>query len=317
MIRRFYIMPLDQGVCDEKAREMAKTFNDADLFIAGLHDSAASMDINSRTIIWENNFDNEENYVGPYMVHPYHCQSLDKYLLHDSPERITHDIFTARYVIPEGTTQLAKGVRRILLLHLEEGSDTSVFEDFDAAGAGMAMSVFSPENVVWVSGKGRSCTHIWDQGFTDTEALEQFLLSPTGLETTSRDGLARLGAKVQSLRVYTYHFELKGRQDTPALSGASPIFYSVTVQLKPEDVGTFIASLERDYDPFLAEHGTKLVNRWRGVESTAALIDVQSVWQLESFDVFHKWRGATNLRSNYFLANILSLVKGGQRRFYR
>jgi len=317
MIRRFYILPLDHGVSDENAQDLARSFSDADLFIDGLWESASGVDLDSRTVIWEHNFIDEETYAGPYMVHPYHCQTLDHFLLPDSPGRISHDFFTARYTIPKDSKRLGKGIRRVLLLHIEEGSDLSSLENFDAEGAGMAMSVFSPENVAWVSVKGRSCTHIWDQGFADMTALERFLMSPVGLETSSREGLRRMGVNVERLQIFTYPFELKDRQVPAELSKASPIFYSMTAQLDPKDVDTFVALLEQDYDPFLAEHGTKLVHRWRGVEGSSALLDVQSVWQLESFDVFSQWRIPLNLRDNHFLREAMSLAKGGSRRFYR
>lgn len=318
MIRRFYIMPLDHGVSDDKVEEFRQSFDNADLFIDGLHDAACGVDLNSRTVVWENNFDSEENYTGPYMLHPYHAQSLDNYIVFESPECISHDIYTARYIIPDGTAQtLQKGIRRVMLLHIEEGSDTSAIENFDHAAAGMATSVFSPENVTYVSPKGRSCTHVWDQGFTDMAALEVFLSSPVGLETTSREGLRRLGVEVQRITIFTYPFELKGRQTPPPLGDASPIFYSVTARLDPKDVDAFIASIEQDYDPFLAAHGTKLVHRWRSVDSAGVLADVQSVWQLDSFAVFNQWRMTYNPRSDQFVRNAMALVKGGQRRFYR
>jgi hypothetical protein len=318
MIRRFYIMPVDHGVSDEKVEEFAKVFNDADKHIHVLFDSAAGIDINSRTVIWENNFVDEETYYGPYMLSPYHAESLDKYIVVESPECISHDIFTARYIVPEGTPRLEKGIRRLLLLHIADDCDTSAFEAYAAQLKGIATSVFSPENVVWVSPKGRSCTHVWEQGFTDMAEMDRFLSSPEGKATSSFEGLRRLGADVRSMKVFTYPFELASPKPKPAApEDSSPIFYSLTARLALEDVDTFIKSIEENYDPFLAGEGTKLVQRWQSVDKAGDLADVQSVWQLDSLEVFAKWRIKYNPNADRFALEGMSLAKGGSRRFYR
>ena len=319
MIRRFYIMPLNHGVGDDKVEEFIQAYNATDAYIPGLLDSAAGVDFDSRTVVWENNFINEDYYAGPYMVAPYHAHTLDNYLLADSPECITHDIFTVRYALAEGSPRLDRGIRRIVLLKLDEGADTSEIEAIAARPEAMATSAFSPDNVGWVSPKGKAWTHIWDQGFADVASLERFLATREGIACSSLEGIRRLGADVQAIRVFTYPFALKPAAAAFELPADDrPILYSMTAQMEASDLAAFIALLESDYDPFLAEHGIRLVHRWRSVEGAALLAEVRSTWQLDSFAVFNAWRAKANWdpRWNRFARDAMPLVKGGTRRFY-
>lgn len=320
MIRRFYIMPLNHRVGDAKVAEFIEAYNATDRYIPGLLDSAAGLDFASRTVIWENNFVDEAYYAGPYMVAPYHAHTLDNYLLADSPECITHDIFTVRYELPENSPRLDSGIRRIVLLKLDDGADTSAIEAIAACPDGMATSMFSPDNVGWVSPKGKAWTHIWDQGFEDSVMLERFLKTRDGIACSSLEGIRRLCADVQAIRIFTYPFALNPGEPLAELPPDDvPILYAITAQMAPEDVAVFIALLEGDYDAFLAEHGIGLVHRWRSVESASGLAEVQSVWRLDSFAVFNAWRAKANWdpRWNRFVRDAMPFVTGGTRRFYR
>ena len=93
MIRRFYILPLMPGVPDAQVQEMIAVLGAADRFIPGLLDSSAGVDLDSRTVIWENTFVDEASYSGPYMVHPYHIGAIDNYVMPDSPECITDNTY--------------------------------------------------------------------------------------------------------------------------------------------------------------------------------------------------------------------------------
>jgi hypothetical protein len=313
-------MPLNPGVTEAKIQEFLQAYNETDRFIPGLLDSAAGVDFDSKTVVWENNFVDEEVYSGPYMVHPYHAHTLDNYLLSDSPECITHDIFTVRYQLPEGTPRLDRGIRRVVLLKLPDGADISALETLAARPDGMATSVFSPDNVGWVSAKGRAWTHIWDQGFNDIAALERFLKTREGIASSSLEGFRRLGADVDTIKIFTYPFELKPSQSPAALAAETfPIFYTITARMDFGDVDTFIGLLERDYDPFLADDGIRLMHRWRTVDGSSGVAEVQSTWQLGSFAAFDAWRAKAYFdpRWNRFARDAMPLVKGGTRRFYR
>src|SRR5262245_13706511 len=120
MIRRFYILPLRPDVSEEKLDEFLRALSDADRSIPGPSDSSAGVDFDSRTVVWENLFVDEQTYTGSYMVHPYHLGTLDNYLMSDSPERVTYDSFTVRYQFPDAVPYLDGGIRRVVLMKLAE-----------------------------------------------------------------------------------------------------------------------------------------------------------------------------------------------------
>lgn len=321
MIRRFYVMPLKSEATEGMVDEFVKAVSDSDRFVSGLLDSAAGVDIDSRTVVWEMTFVDEETYTGPYMVHPYHMATLDNYLIADSPQSLAHDIDTTRYTLPESAARLESGVRRVVLLKLPAGTDSSALEGLVARSKGMTTSMFSPDNVAWrFPTKELNWTHIWEQGFTDMAALNHYLKTPEGVACSSLDGLKRLGADVRSLRILTYPFKLKSAQSPPDIpSETFPVLYTITARTALEDVDTYIDLLERDYDPPLADVGAKLVHRWRTVDHGYSEAEVQSTWQLESVAAFSDLRimTVTDPSWNRFVLNGMPLVRSGTRRFYR
>jgi hypothetical protein len=322
MIRRFYIMPLNPDVTEGTINEFLKAFSDSDRFISGLLDSSAGLDIDSRTVVWEMMFVDEETYTGPYMVHPYHMATLDNYLIADSPECVAHDIFTARYKLTGATTpRIEEGIRRLVLMKIPEGADASVMEAFAARGEGVATSTFSPDNVAYrFPGRGLNWTHIWEQGFADRAALNHYLKTPEGIAGTSLEGFKRQGIDVTSVRILTYPFKLHPAQSPFGMPPDTvPILYTITARMALEDVDTYIDLLERHYDPPLARVGAKLVHRWRTVDHAYGEGEVQSMWQLESVAAFTDLRIMTVTDPSWkrFVLNAMPLIRGGTRRFYR
>jgi hypothetical protein len=319
MIRRFYIMPLNAGVGDATLQEFLQGFDETDRFLPGLIDSSAALDFDSRTVIWENNFVDEATYSGPYMVHPYHAATLDTYLMGDSPQCITHDTFTVRYQAPAGSRAMEKGVRRLVLMKLAEGADTSVIEGLVARREGVAISVFRPDDVGWVSAKGRAWTHVWEQGFADQEALDRYLATQDGVWTSSLEALKRLGLDISAVKILTFPFALKPAP-SPATLPAEPFptYYTLTARTDLEDVDAYIGLLQTSYDAYVSEAGGKLVHRWRTVEQGYGWAEVQSTWEIKSVAAYHDLRlgtGSENWRR--FVRDAMPLVKGGSRRFYR
>jgi hypothetical protein len=318
MIRRFYIMPLKAGATEAQTRHFVDGLNAADMFMSGLFDSSAGIDFDSRTVLWEHNFIDEKTYTEAYMVHPYHAATLDDALMPDSPEYLTQDTFTVRYQPSGAAPRIGKGIRRVVLLNLPEGADTSAMEALSAPSADVATSVFSPDNIGWVSFKGRAWTHIWEQGFTDREALERYLRTRPGIASSSLEGLKREGVEVKSLKVLTCPFALKPAQSPTELSGTFPTFYTVTARTALEDADAYIALLQSCYDPYVREAGGKLLHRWRTVEGGYREAEVQSTWELKSVAAYNDLR--LNLATENwqrFVREAMPLVKGGTRRFYR
>ena len=320
MIRRFYIMPLRYGVDDAKVEEFRKVFDDTDRFLPGLVDSAAGLDYDSDTVIWENNFVDEAAYTGPYMLHAYHAQMLDNYLMADSPECITHDIYATRYTFDTPPPRIESGIRRIVLMKVAEGSDTSAIADMVAKGDGMAASTIGEDNVGWVSFKGRPWTHIWEQTFADETQLDTWLRSRDGLATSSSEAFARLGLPLEKLKIFTYDFTLKSdAAPAPMPEEPFPTFLTCTMRVAVGDADAFIAAMVADYDPFMADNGAPLTQRLRTVDDTGDYADILSSWSLPSIAAFNPIRFATypDARWTRFVQEAMPMVVGGTRRFYR
>jgi hypothetical protein len=321
MLRRIYVLPLNTGLTADQAAEVVTAFDESDRYIAGLIDSAAGIDLDTRTVVWEMSFPQEEAYLGPYMVHPYHIGTLDNYLLRDSPERMTHDFTSARYRVADSVPRLEAGVRRVILLELPDGTDTSAIEALTAPGGDVATSTFGADDIAWKGSKGRTWTHVWEQGFTDMAALERYLRTPAGVATANKDGFRYLGVKPAAVQVLTYPFTLKPAPAPAEIPADGPLLYTITARTAAEDADAFIDMLVRDYDPALARVGGKLLHRWRTVDAGYLDTEVQSTWELDSLSAFRDFRQATvgggDPSWNQFVTNGMPLVKDGTRRFYR
>jgi hypothetical protein len=322
MIRRYYILPLRGAVPDAKVREFVDVLAAADRFIPGLQDSSAGVDFDSRTVVWENTFVDEASYSGPYMLHPYHIGAIDNYVMADSPECITQDIFTARYQTPDATQRVRNGIRRVLLLNVSTDADASAIESLAAQTEGMAASAFGADDVGWVSAKGRAWTHVWEQAFTDATQLQRYLRTRDGTACSSLEGFTRLGIDLRSLRVFTCPFELASveyQSPDPTPDDDKPVLHTISAQVALEDVDRYVDLLERLYDPFMAGCGSPLLHRWRTVDRGYLDGEVHSTWQLDSLAAYSDLRAKTYADPgwNGFVRDAMPLVRGGTRRFHR
>jgi hypothetical protein len=322
MIRRFYVLPLKADVSEAKLDEFLRALSDSDRFIPGLLNSSAGVDFDSRTVLWENTFVDEETYSGPYMVHPYHIATLDNYVMADSPECVTQDIYTTRYQLPGAIPHIERGIRRVVMMNLAEAAEASTIETLAAHSEGIATTVFRPDDVGWVSGKGRPWTHLWEQGFIDRAALDHYLNTREGIACSSLEGFKRLGVRVESLKILTCSFELKPAHAQSPVDVAlepSTTLYTITAHTAIDDVDAYVELLERYYDPYVVGGGGTLVHRWRTVDHAYGGAEVQSTWRLDSVAAYTDMRAKTGSDPgwNVFVRDAMPLVKGGSRRFYR
>ena len=320
MIRRYYILPLRAAIPDEKVHEFVEVLRAADRFIPGLRDSSAGIDFDSRTVLWENTFVDEASYSGPYMVHPYHIGAIDNYVMADSPECLTQDIYTARYQTPDATQRLRSGIRRVLFLNVGSDADASAIASLAAQPNGMGTSSFGADDVGWVSAKGRAWTHVWEQVFTDATQLQRYLRTRDGIACSSLEGFTRLGIDVGSLKVFTCPFELTPvEQQSPAATPQDArLLYTITAQVALDDVDQYVELLERLYDRFMADCGSPLLQRWRTVDRGYLEAEVHSTWQLDSLAAYSDLRAKTYAEPswNEFVRDAMPLVRGGTRRFH-
>ena len=322
MIRRFYILPVNPGVSEAKVQEMIDVLNAADRFIPGLMDSSAGVDLDSPTVIWENTFVDEASYSGPYMVHPYHIGAIDNYVMPDSPECITDNTYATRYTTPDADQEVRGGIRRVLLLNASTDADGAALKALAAQPQGVAASAFGADDVGWVSAKGRPWTHIWEQSFTDMAQLERYLGTPDGMACSSQEGFASLGIDLGSLKVFTCPFELSPAEDQSppeAPPDTSPVLYTITARTAADGADAYVELLERHYDPFMAEGGCPLLNRWRTVDQGYLGAEVHSTWQIDSLSAYSDLRATTisNPHWTAFVKDATPLVQGGSRRFHR
>ncbi len=320
MIRRFYIMPLNHRATPENVAEFIRVYDACDSFIPGLSASAAGLDFGGETVVWENIFDSEETYSGLYMIHPYHGCSLDSYLMADSPELLTHDIFPVRYELSGDIPRMESGIRRLVLMNLSDETESIAGKFLSERPDYVATTVFSRDNVKWVSPKGKAWTHILEQGFADETALDAYLSSAHGIATSSKDGLRRLGIDIDGLKIFSYPFELKAEQHpAPLPEEDGPAFFAITAQLEIGDVAAYVALLEGSYDLHMKDSGCKLVQRLRTVDQGYLGAEVQSIWELPSMAHYNPMRFSTGGDANWtrYALEAATLVKGGTRRFYR
>ena len=322
MIRRFYILPVNPGVPDARVQEMIDVLSAADHFIPGLLDSSAGVDLNSGTVIWENTFVDEASYSGPYMVHPYHIGAIDNYVMPDSPECITDNTYATRYTTPDAAQEVRGGIRRVLLLNASTEADGEALKALAARPQGIAASAFGADDVGWVSAKGRPWTHIWEQSFTDMAQLERYVGTPGGMASSSQEGFASLGIDLGSLKIFACPFELspvehQSPPETPP--DTDPVLYTIAARTAAADADAYVDLLEHHYDPFMAEGGCPLLNRWRTVDQGYLEAEVHSTWQIDSLSAYSDLRATTIADPHWtaFVKDALPLVLGGSRRFQR
>jgi NIPSNAP len=322
MIRRYYILPLRPDARDESVRELREVVDAADRFIPGLIDSSAGLDLDSRTMIWENTFVDEASYSGPYMVHPFHIGAIDNFVMADSPECLTQDIYTVRFRTRDASQSLRSGIRRIVLLNVEADSDAAAIATLAEGSDGLAASAFGADDVGWVSAKGRAWSHVWEQAFTDTTQLARYLRTRDGIACSSREGFTRLGIELRSMKVFTFPFSLSAVQDQvpPATPPDDrPVLHSITAVTTLDDLDEYVELLERLYDPFMSSCGSPLVERRRTVAQGYLHGEVHSTWHLDSLAAYSDLRARTYADPgwNEFVRDAMPLVIGGTRRFHR
>jgi hypothetical protein len=156
-------------------------------------------------LVWEHAFASPAAYHR-YMVHPYHAAVLDRYLLHDSPERVVVDNDLAAglvgYSCDEPAFAMTSGVRRLVLLDVDRHAAPADVDRLVATlghtpvevGA-MTLSVVAAntlgsawfDGVTPVAGPPR-WSHLWEQGFPDDDALEAYLHGSPSLARRERSG---------------------------------------------------------------------------------------------------------------------------------
>ncbi len=181
MLRRFELYSLAPDAPADKVAAMCKSMLDAQLYIPEVLHSAVGTNRSPVGIhvSWEHAYASPEAYQR-YMIHPFHANIYDRYLLNDSPERIVtnneydvgllgYSCETPIYFLPPGSA------RRLVLLRLKDGSEDAfraVAERAKATNPKMVSSALGDNSFAtrWLDGvtqilDSTTYTHIWEQGY--------------------------------------------------------------------------------------------------------------------------------------------------------
>lgn len=93
MLRRFESYAFLPGTTTERRRRLADVLLGAGRHIPDVRSSAVGWNRSgaSSDLVWEHYFDSPAAYQR-YMVHPYHADVIDRYVLADSPERVVETV---------------------------------------------------------------------------------------------------------------------------------------------------------------------------------------------------------------------------------
>jgi hypothetical protein len=176
-------------------------------FVPEVLDGATGRNLSESPVqlVWEHAYEDADAYRR-YMVHPYHAAVLDRYLLHDSPERVvTVNALGAGlvgYQCAEPVYRMADGVRRLVVLRVDPEADATDVDRLerclgDAATEvpGLVVSIAAPNTLgaAWFDGvtpvgPPSRWTHVWEQGFVAIDALDSYRRGPSVTACAERDG---------------------------------------------------------------------------------------------------------------------------------
>ncbi len=186
MLRRFEIYSVDPKAPQEKLAAMRASMRNAQRYIPEVLHSAVG-DNKSEVglhFVWEHAYESSASYQR-FMVHPFHANIYDRYLLNDSPERLvtdnSYDVGLLGYSCDAPSYFLPGGsARRLVLLRLADGQ-ADVFRAITAkaqsANPQMTVSVFAENTFAtrWLDGvtqmlDSTTYSHIWEQGYKSLAA---------------------------------------------------------------------------------------------------------------------------------------------------
>jgi hypothetical protein len=185
MQRRFEMYGLPADASEETRQHLAAVLRDTGRYIPLVLDSAVGWNTSSTPVdlVWEHSYESAATYAD-YMHHPFHICILDRYLLPDSPERLTEDrsalqIGLMGYEIDEPAFRATEGVRRVVALKMADDAAPEIVAAVcerlrRRAGevAGVRLSVVEP-NTMGLEWFPNGYTHVWEQVFDDEAAMER------------------------------------------------------------------------------------------------------------------------------------------------
>lgn len=188
MLRRWEIYALAPDAPQAMVAEMERRLLESQRHLPELLYSAVGHNRSPAgyDVAWEHAYESPESYQR-YMVHPYHSNTIDRFLLNDSPERVVTDsdldAGLVGYTCDGPVFHLPSGyARHLVLLRLTPGSADAfavIAEQSKAADPRMVLSVFAENSFAtrWLDGVNQiypetTFTHIWEQGYANLADAE-------------------------------------------------------------------------------------------------------------------------------------------------
>jgi len=227
MLRRFEAYAIDPDADGDAVAALERACRDCGRYIPEVLDSCVGWNLSNASVhlVWEHAYESAEAYRR-YMVHPYHAEELDRFLLADSPERVVLDDRLGAgllgYACDRPAYRMAGGVRRLVLLGLAAASGAggvaALHEELARAAdqaPEMTVSVVAANTLAqaWFDGETAAgppprWTHLWEQGFASLDDLAAYRARAAGPGEPEVSG-ARWRAVVASST--TLHYELSAR----------------------------------------------------------------------------------------------------------
>jgi hypothetical protein len=212
-IRRWEMFSIASDAPQAARDRLWRAMHECDRYIPGITRCAVGTNQADGPIelVWETMYESVGAYRTTYMTHPYHAALLDRFLLPDSPERITTANSVGAglvgYVVERDRRLGPVEIRRLLLLDFAD-PDTARAKavEVDATGDGWGDSILA-ENTMstrWFDGETdlgipTPWSHVWDQCFA---SIEQYEAHQRG-ESRAAELEAGLGATRRLEIVYT------------------------------------------------------------------------------------------------------------------
>jgi hypothetical protein len=206
VLRRFEIYSIRDGVPAEQVARMVEAFERCGEHIPELHHSIVGRNLSVQPIhlAWEHSYDSPEAYQR-YMIHPYHANVLDRYLLNDSPERIVTDGILGDgalvgYQCDTPSFYMERGVKKVVLFGLggPQGEVDAFIEDLRSLPMKddtVTLSVVEPNTmgVAWFDGvtpilPPSQWTHVWEAGFGSLDSYHAYQGGDGRMARAERDG---------------------------------------------------------------------------------------------------------------------------------
>jgi hypothetical protein len=195
-----------EGAAPEKVLQLEEAFRRCGDFIPEMTHSVVGKNLSDVDVdmVWEHGYASPEAYQR-YMVHPFHANILDRYLLNDCPERIVGnsplgDGTLVGYACDGPVYLMHDGTRKVVLFGLEgpDEEQTSFIESLRSlAGSedGVVLSVVEPNTfgVAWFDGvtpmlPPSQWTHVWELGFESAEAYDAYQKGESALARAEAAG---------------------------------------------------------------------------------------------------------------------------------